>query len=135
MADTKGPHVEIMRSMLGRARGLGAAKGGTAHWWSMKATSLALIPLTLWLLASLIGLIGKPRVAVAAWVAGPITAALLLATIAALFHHLYLGVQTVIEDYIHRERPRMAWLLLLKGVIVLLALASAVSVLKLAFTG
>ena len=124
-----------MRSMLGRARGLGAAKSGTAHWWSMKATSLALIPLTLWLLASVIGLIGQPRTAVAAWVAGPVTATLLLATIAALFHHLYLGVQTVIEDYIHRERPRMAWLLLLKGATVLLALAAAVSVLKLAFRG
>jgi len=124
-----------MRSMLGRARGLGAAKSGTAHWWSMKATSLALIPLTLWLLASVIGLIGQPRTAVAARVAGPVTATLLLATIAALFHHLYLGVQTVIEDYIHRERPRMAWLLLLKGATVLLALAAAVSVLKLAFRG
>ena len=135
MADPKGPQVAIMRSMLGRARGLGAAKSGTAHWWSMKATSLALIPLTLWLLASVIGLIGQPRTAVAARVAGPVTATLLLATIAALFHHLYLGVQTVIEDYIHRERPRMAWLLLLKGATVLLALAAAVSVLKLAFRG
>jgi succinate dehydrogenase / fumarate reductase membrane anchor subunit len=131
----KAPQIAIRRSMLGRARGLGAAKSGTAHWWAMKTTSFALIPLTLWFLASVIGLIGAPRAAVAAWMAGPITATLLLATIAALFHHMYLGVQTVIEDYIHRERPRMAWLLVAKGVAWLLALASAVSVLKLAFTG
>ena len=58
----------------------------------------------------------------------------LLATIAALFHHMYLGVQTVIEDYIHRERPRMAWLLAAKGLSWLLALAAAVAVLRLAFT-
>jgi len=131
----KAPQIAIRRSMLGRARGLGAARSGTAHWWAMKTTSFALIPLTLWFLASVIGLIGAPRAAVAAWAAGPITATLLLATIAALFHHMYLGVQTVIEDYIHRERPRMAWLMVAKAVAWLLALASAISVLKLAFTG
>jgi succinate dehydrogenase / fumarate reductase, membrane anchor subunit len=134
MAD-KAPQIAIRRSMLGRARGLGAAKSGTAHWWALKTTSFALIPLTLWFLASVIGLIGAPRAAVAAWAGGPITATLLLATIAALFHHMFLGVQTVIEDYIHQERPRMAWLLVAKGVAWLLALASAISVLKLAFTG
>lgn len=134
MAD-KAPQIAIRRSMLGRARGLGAAKSGTAHWWAMKTTSFALIPLTLWFLASVIGLIGAPRTAVAAWAGGPITATLLLATIAALFHHMFLGVQTVIEDYLHQERPRMAWLLVAQGVAWLLALASAISVLKLAFTG
>jgi len=134
MAD-KAPQIAIRRSMLGRARGLGAAKSGTAHWWALKTTSFALIPLTLWFLASVIGLIGAPRAAVAAWAGGAITATLLLATIAALFHHMYLGVQTVIEDYIHHERSRMAWLLVAQGVAWLLALASAISVLKLAFTG
>ena len=92
-------------------RGAGAAKSGTAHWWAMKATSLALIPLTLWMLGSMIGLQGATRAQVAAWAGGPITATLLLATIAALFHHMYLGVQTVIEDYIQDERPRIAWLM------------------------
>jgi len=134
MAD-KAPQIAIRRSMLGRARGLGAAKSGTAHWWALKTTSFALIPLTLWFLASVIGLIGAPRAAVAAWAGGAITATLLLATIAALFHHMYLGVQTVIEDYIHHELSRMAWLLVAQGVAWLLALASAISVLKLAFTG
>jgi succinate dehydrogenase / fumarate reductase membrane anchor subunit len=135
MADTKGPEIAIRRSMLGRARGLGAAKSGTAHWWAMKATSVALIPLTLWLLFSLIGLQGATRAEVAAWASGPITATLLLATLAALFQHMYLGVQTVIEDYIHDERPRIVWLMVAKGAAWLLGLASAISVLKLAFTG
>ncbi len=135
MSDSKVPQVAIMRSMLGRARGLGAAKSGTHAWWGQRATAIALVPLSLWFMASVIGLIGAPRAAVAAWVAGPITATLLLATIAALFQHLYLGVQVVIEDYIHRERPRMFVLLAVKGLIALLALAAAISVLKLAFTG
>jgi len=131
----KAPQIAIRRSMLGRARGLGAAKSGTAHWWAMKTTSLALVPLTLWFLGSVIALQGASRKDVAAWASGPITAALLLAMIAALFHHLYLGLQTVIEDYIHDERPRLIWLLLTKGACWLLALAASVSVLKLAFTG
>lgn len=131
----KAPQIAIRRSMLGRARGLGAAKSGTAHWWAMKTTSLALVPLTLWFLGSVIALQGAARKEVAAWASGPITAALLLAMIAALFHHLYLGLQTVIEDYIHEERPRLIWLLLAKGACWLLALAASVSVLKLAFTG
>ena len=135
MSDSKGPQIAIRRSMLGRARGLGAAKSGTQHWWTQRVTAIALIPLSLWFVISIYTLIGAPRAAVAAWASGPITATLLLATIAALFQHMYLGVQVVIEDYIHSERQRMAWLLVAKGITALLALAAAVAVLKLAFTG
>jgi len=135
MSDPKAPQIAIMRSMLGRARGLGAAKSGTQHWWSQRVTAIALIPLSLWFVISIFTLIGAPRSAVAAWASGPITATLLLATIAALFQHMYLGVQVVIEDYIHSERARMAALLATKGITALLVLAAAVSVLKLAFTG
>ena len=135
MTDTKAPQIAIMRSMLGRVRGLGAAKSGTQHWWSQRVTAIALIPLSLWFVISVFTLIGAPRSAVAAWAAGPITATLLLATIAALFQHMFLGVQVVIEDYIHGERARMAWLLATKGSTALLALAAVVSVLKLAFSG
>lgn len=131
----KAPAVTIRRSMLGRARGLGSAKSGTAHWWAQRVTAMALVPLALWFLASIIGLLGAPRGAVAAWAASPVTATLLVAMVATLFHHLHLGVQVVIEDYIHAERPRLAWLLAARGVIGLLALASVVSILKLAFTG
>ena len=134
MSDSKPPQIAIMRSMLGRARGLGAAKSGTQHWWSQRVTAIALIPLALWFVISIFTLIGAPRAAVAAWASGPITAALLLATIAALFQHMYLGVQVVIEDYIHSERQRMAWLLATKGITALLALAAVVAVLKLAFS-
>ena len=135
MSDSKAPQIAIRRSMLGRARGLGAAKSGTHHWWTQRVTAIALIPLSLWFVISIYTLIGAPRAAVAAWASGPITATLLLATIAALFQHMYLGVQVVIEDYIHSERQRMVWLLVTKGITALLALAAAVAVLKLAFSG
>ena len=135
MSDRKPPQIAIRRSMLGRARGLGAAKSGTHHWWTQRVTAIALIPLSLWFVISIYTLVGAPRSAVAAWASGPITATLLLATIAAVFQHMHLGVQVVIEDYIHSERQRVVWLLAARGVTVLLALAAAVSVLKLAFSG
>jgi len=135
MSDTNAPRVAVMRSMLGRARGLGAAKSGTAHWWAQRATAIALVPLALWFLFNVVGLIGAPRSAVAAWAASPIAATLLLALVAALFHHLQLGLQAVMEDYIRVERLRLAGLLLARGVTTLLALMAAISVLKLAFTG
>jgi succinate dehydrogenase / fumarate reductase, membrane anchor subunit len=122
-----------MRSMLGRARGLGSAKSGLGHWFAQRMTAVALLPLTLWFICSVIRLAGQPRAAVASWASSPVVTALLLAMVGATFHHLQAGLQTVIEDYIHAERPRLLWLLVMRGAVVLLALLAAVAVLKLAF--
>jgi succinate dehydrogenase / fumarate reductase membrane anchor subunit len=124
----------IMRSMLGRARGLGAAKSGTAHWWAQRVTALALVPLSLWFIGAMVRLAGLSRAEVAHWAASPVTATLMVALILATFHHLHLGLQVVIEDYIHAEKPRLAWLLAMRAVVALLALASLISVLRLAFS-
>ena len=125
----------IMRSMLGRARGLGAAKSGTAHWWAQRVTALALVPLSLWFIGAMVRLAGLSRAEVAQWAASPVTATLMVALVLATFHHLHLGLQVVIEDYIHAEKPRLAWLLAMRAVVALLALASLISVLRLAFSG
>lgn len=125
----------IMRSMLSRARGLGSAKSGTAHWWAQRVTALALIPLTLWFVWSILHLAGLPRAAVVAWASHPVVATLLVALILTTFHHLQLGLQVVIEDYIHVERPRLVWLLAMKAVTTLAGLAALIAVLKLAFSG
>jgi succinate dehydrogenase / fumarate reductase membrane anchor subunit len=135
MSSPENPHVAIMRSQLGRARGLGAARSGTAHWWAERVTSLALIPLTIWFAFTALHLTGHTRLDVAHWAANPINATLLVATLLVTFHHTALGLQVVIEDYIHIERVRMASLLAVKGLCALLALASVIAVLKLAFTG
>ena len=125
----------IMRSMLSRARGLGSAKSGTAHWWAQRVTALALIPLTLWFVWSILHLAGLPRAAVVLWASSPMVATLLAALILTTFHHLQLGLQVVIEDYIHVERPRLVWLLAMKAVTTLAGLAALIAVLKLAFSG
>jgi succinate dehydrogenase / fumarate reductase membrane anchor subunit len=131
----KSPSQTIMRSGLGRARGLGSAKCGTAHWWAERVTSVALVPLTLWFILVMFHLVAAPRMAVIAWAASPVNATLMLALIAITFHHMALGLQVVIEDYVHGEKTRLASLLAMKGLTALLAIASAVAVLKLALAG
>lgn len=135
MSNAPKPDAAIMRSMLGRARGLGSAKSGTGHWWAQRVTAIALLPLTLWFIATVIDLAGKPRAEVAEWGTSPLVTTLLLALIAATFHHMHLGLQTVIEDYMHSERTKLATLLAMRAIVVLLTLTAVVSVLKLAFAG
>ncbi|MDA8249853.1 MAG: succinate dehydrogenase, hydrophobic membrane anchor protein [Rhodospirillales bacterium] len=127
--------VHVMRTQLGRARGLGAAHGGTHHWWVQRLTAIALVPLSLWFIYAVLHLAGAPRAYVAHWAGHPVNAALLAALVVATFHHAQLGLQVVVDDYVHTEATRMAVLLLIKGLAALLALISLVAVLKLAFTG
>jgi len=132
MADTSGtPHVDIMRSPLGRARGLGSAKAGAAHWWMLRITSIALVPLTLWFLCAVVRMIGATREDVASWMSAPLPIVLMIALIVATFHHLQAGLQVVIEDYVVHDGLRVGSVLLVKGLCVLLALACIVAVLKL----
>lgn len=124
------PHVDILRSPLGRARGLGSARTGSHHWWAQRLTSLALVPLTLWFIYSVIRLGGAPHQAVIDWLSAPLSLGLMLALIVATFHHTQLGVQVVIEDYVHDERAKVGAVLAVKALCVLLALVCIVSVLK-----
>src|SRR4051812_49602022 len=122
-----------MRSMLGRVRGLGSAKEGVNHWWAQRLTAVALVPLTLWFVASIVGLIGAPFEAFRAWVRNPLDAVLLVALIVATFQHAQLGLQVVIEDYVHHEPTKLVSLLVMKGAAVLLGLTAVWAVVQLAF--
>lgn len=125
--------VGVMRSQLGRVRGLGAARSGVAVWWAERVTSVALVPLTLWFVVSVLLLVGAPQASVHAWAGNPVNAVLLLALVLITFHHMQLGLQVIIEDYIHGESVRMVSQLVMKGITGLLALASLVASLKLIF--
>ncbi len=127
----KPPQVVIMRSPLGRARGLGTAKAGAAHWWAQRLTSIALLPLTLWFLCAAVRMIGATRDDLVFWMAGPLQIVLMIALVIATFHHLQLGLQVVIEDYVNNDRLRIGSIMLVKGLSLLLALACIVSVLRL----
>lgn len=124
-----------LRSQLGLVRGLGSAKSGTEHFWAQRVTAVALIPLTLWFVYSVIALSGADHGAVSAWMQSPVNAVLMLLLIVATFHHMQLGLQVVIEDYIHVEGLKIASLVIMKGGSLLLAVAAIFAVLKVSFGG
>jgi len=131
MARPGEPHIDTMRSPLGQARGLGSARAGSGHWWAQNLTAIALVPLSLWFVCGMIRMIGASRQDVAHWLSGPVALMLMLVLIVATFHHLQLGVQVVIEDYIHQPALRLWSLLLMKGASVVLAVLCIVAVLRL----
>lgn len=123
---------QSFRSDLGRVRGLGSAREGTHHWWAMKLTSVALIPLTFWFVVSVLALVGADQVMVQTWMHQPLQAAILLLFIGFSLHHSANGLQTVMEDYIHCPTKKMVLLVLNKLIHVLLAVVAAVSIITLA---
>lgn len=123
------------RSPLARVRGLGSAKEGVEHWWAQRLTALALVPLVLWFVISIVGLIGADRAAMVAWVGHPINAVLLVLLLIATFYHAQLGLQVVIEDYVHSHGKKLFALIFVKFLAVLLGSLTVFSVLKLALGG
>ncbi|MDB5393708.1 MAG: sdhD [Rhodospirillales bacterium] len=120
---------------LGRARGLGSAKHGMQHWWAQRVSAVALVPLTLWFVYSVVHLTGADQAIVLTWLSKPASAILMSLFIVAMFYHLSLGLQVVIEDYVHREGVKLTSLLLIKGLIVLTAAAALFTVLHVAVGG
>ena len=87
-----------LRSDLGKVRGLGSAKDGTHHWWWQRLTAIALIPLSLWFVWSLLCVAQSSHAEITAWIAKPHVTVGLIALMSALFYHLKLGMQVVFED-------------------------------------
>ena len=121
-----------LRSPLGKARGMGSARKGADLWWLQRVTAVALIPLLIWLVASLVALTGADHARFSAWVASPFNAVALLLAIATAFYHLKVGMDVVIEDYVHSEGLKVASLLFSAFATVLVGAISAFAVLKLA---
>jgi succinate dehydrogenase / fumarate reductase membrane anchor subunit len=117
-----------LQSPLGRVLGLGAARAGYEHWWQQRVTAVALVPLGLWFAISLLGLGTLDYPSVAFWAAQSRHAIPLILFLLALLLHSSLGLQVVVEDYVHQAATRIATLVLLKFLHVLLAVAGVYSV-------
>ena len=134
MNDMSKTNPAVMRTPLGRVRGLGSAKSGTHHWWMQRVTSIALLPLTLWFVVSMLSLAGASFAQTRAFLAWPVNAVLMLALIGLTFHHIAAGLQVVVEDYVRKDMQRIGALLVIKGGCWLMALVCAFAVLRVAFT-
>ncbi len=110
-----------LRTPLGRVLGRGAAHAGTEHWWSQRLTAVALVLLGAWFLVSMLLLPGFSHEDVHAWLARPWNAVLALLLVVTVAWHSSLGLQVVIEDYVHQPFIRVVSLILSKFVHVLLA--------------
>ena len=124
-----------LRSPLGRARGLGSAKSGTQHWWAQRLTAIALVPLVIWFVIAMVAATGSDYTNARAFIGNPVTAVLMILLIATTFHHVQLGLQVVIEDYVHTKSTEIVLLLLVKGAAIVLAIAAIFAVLSIAFGG
>jgi succinate dehydrogenase / fumarate reductase membrane anchor subunit len=122
-----------LRTPLARARGLGSARAGVHHWWAQRLTAIALIPLVVWFAISLVMMSGADYGSVRAWIGSPVVMVLLILTIAIGLHHGQLGLQVVIEDYVHGDGSKLALIVAVRFVAVLFGLAAIVAVLRIGF--
>ncbi len=122
-----------LRSPLGRVLGLGSARDGSRQWWAERVTSVALVPLTLWFLFSLLLLPALDYETVRAWLAVPVSSFLAILTVAVLSYHSYLGTTVVVEDYVHGAGMKILSLLALRFLHVLFGGASIFAILRVAF--
>jgi succinate dehydrogenase / fumarate reductase membrane anchor subunit len=127
-------NMKNMRSPLARAIGLGSAKEGVGAWWAERVSAVALIPLTLWFAASIIAHTGSDYATFIVWLRTPLAAILMILLLVALFYHTALGLQVVIEDYVH-STIKFATVIAVRLGCCALATAGVVSILRIALSG
>ena len=120
---------------LRQVLGLGSAKRGVHHWWQQRLTSLALVPLSIWLLVSLLSLPAYDHATVVAWMGQSWTALLLILLVLIASRHSQLGLTVILEDYVRATGMKTLSLVLLNFVHVLLAAAGVFAVLRVALGG
>jgi succinate dehydrogenase / fumarate reductase membrane anchor subunit len=122
-----------LRSELSRVLGLGSARSGSHHWIHQRMTAIAIVPLALWFVTALLTHMRDDVVDLTNWIRSPFVTVLLVSLIGAMFYHAKLGLQVVIEDYVHAEVAKVALLIAMKLGCVFGALLGIVSVLKISF--
>lgn len=123
------------RSPLSHARGLGSAKEGSHHWWVQRLTAIALVPLVIWFAASMVWVARGDYETVVAWIGNPFNAAMLVLFLFTSFYHAILGLQVIIEDYVHVEGAKVVALIAMKLVLALLGVVSVLAVLRIFVSG
>lgn len=123
------------KTPLGRVRGLGPAREGAEHWWDERMSAIAVLLLAVWLIVSLLRLPTLDQGTIGEWLAQPLAAVPMLLLIFTAFWHSRMGLQVVVEDYVHEEGDKLFWIVLINFAAILGAGLAAFSVLKIALGG
>ena len=119
-----------LRSPLSRVLGLGSAKDGTAHWWAQRVTAVALVPLTVWFVFSLLTLPDFDYETVRTWLSVPVTGFLAVLLVGVLSYHSYLGTIVIVEDYVTSSGMKVLSLMSLRFLYVLAGGAAMFAILR-----
>ena len=122
-----------LETPIARVRGLGSARSGARHWWLERMTSVATLVLFVWLIVSLLRLPALDHETVTAWLRSPLAAVPMLLLVVTTFWHLKMGLQVIIEDYVHEEGNKLFLIVLLNFFAIAGAALAIFSVLKIAF--
>ena len=120
---------------IGRVRGLGSAKSGAHHWWQQRLTAVGNLLLMGWLIVSLLRLPSFEYRLVVEWLASPVAAVPMALLVLSVFHHLRLGLQVLIEDYVHDEAYKFGAIVLFNFYVIATAAIALFSILKIALGG
>jgi len=121
------------RTPLARVRALGSAKSGTGHFWHQRLTAIANVPLVIAFVLILVSLLGRSHAAVVQILGSPLVAIVMLLFIGSITYHMKLGMQVIIEDYVHDEKWKLAAVIANVFFAVAVGLAAAYAILKLSF--
>jgi len=125
-----------LRTPLARVRGLGSARDGTEHFIAQRLTAIALVPLLLWFVASVaISIVGADYAAVVKWMQMPFNTVFMIILVFVMFYHAHMGLQEVMEDYLHDDLIKTTALVLMKFVMITLTVAAVLAILRVALGG
>ena len=124
-----------LRSPLARVRGQGSAKGGVHHWWVQRLSSVALVPLTVWFVVSVLSLPSLDDATVSAWIGQLWTMVFLILLVLTASRHSQLGVRVVVEDYVHGSGTKALTLALVTFFHIVVAAAGVLAILKVGLGG
>ena len=121
------------RTPLARVRGLGSAKSGTEHFWHQRLTAVANVPLTIAFVVIVVSLLGRNHAYVVQTLGSPLVAMLMLLFIGSSTYHMRIGMQVIIEDYVHGEVTKLVLVMLNTFFAIVVGLAAAYAIFKLSF--
>jgi succinate dehydrogenase / fumarate reductase membrane anchor subunit len=121
-----------LETPLHKVRGMGSSHSGVTHFWRQRVTAAALIPLSIWFGVSVLGLVGAHEAATLAFLSQPLNAILMAAFAVIVVYHMVLGLQVVVDDYVHGNAQKLILILAMRGFAIAVGATSIFALLRIA---